>query len=181
MTGRRGLTLLEVLVALVVLATAGVALQRLVVASTAGIADDARLTRAMLMAQRLLAEAADDVPAPGLEEGDLATRGSEGRGLRFQREVRPTPEQGRLHGRKLERRLPAFTRRLRITDRKTISVCDLGRVSQQALVQGFGLWLRVHAQLALQLVDAQLVLLERRPAPALAGIEMHQGPMYGLL
>lgn len=84
MRGTRGLTLLEVVVAVAVLAVGAVALQRLVARSVATIADDARLTRAMLAARAVLAETAVAVPQPGLDEG---TRD----GLRFEREVRPTP------------------------------------------------------------------------------------------
>ena len=83
MTGRhRGLTLLEVAVA--VLSIGVVALERLVGRSVATVADDARLTRAMLAARALLAEAALAVPEPGFDEGERD-------GLRFTREVRATP------------------------------------------------------------------------------------------
>jgi general secretion pathway protein I len=84
MRGRRGLTLLEVAVALAVLAIGIVALERLLGRSVATIADDARLTRAMLAARTLLAEAALAAPEPGFAEGERD-------GLRFAREVRPTP------------------------------------------------------------------------------------------
>ena len=84
--GRRGMTLLEVLVAVVVLATGIAALQRLVGRSVAAIAADAELTHAMLAAQALLAEAAVAPPSPGHTEGTVSTQG-----LRFVREVRPTP------------------------------------------------------------------------------------------
>lgn len=84
MRGTRGLTLLEVVVAVAVLAVGVVALQRLVGRSVAVIADDARLTRAMLAARALLAETALVTPEPGHDEG---TRD----GLRFERDVRPTP------------------------------------------------------------------------------------------
>jgi len=77
---RRGFTLLEVLVALVVLAVGVVALQRLLVRSVAGVADDAQLTRAMLAARALLAEAEVRPPEPGTTTG---TRG----GLTFERAV----------------------------------------------------------------------------------------------
>lgn len=80
----RGLTLLEVVVAVAVLAVGVVALQRLVGRSVAVVADDARLTRAMLAARALLAETALVTPEPGHDEG---TRD----GLRFERDVRPTP------------------------------------------------------------------------------------------
>jgi general secretion pathway protein I len=84
MRGTRGLTLLEVVVAVAVLAVGVVALERLVGRSVATLADDARLTHAMLAARSLLAETALAVPEPGLDEG---TRD----GLRYAREVRPTP------------------------------------------------------------------------------------------
>jgi general secretion pathway protein I len=80
----RGLTLLEVVVAIAVLSIGVVALERLLGRSVATIADDARLTRAMLAARALLAETALAAPEPGFDEG---TRD----GLRFTREVRPTP------------------------------------------------------------------------------------------
>jgi len=85
MTARapRGLTLLEVAVALAVLAIGVVALARLLDRSVATIADDARLSRAMLAARALLAETALATPEPGVDEGERA-------GLRFTREVRPT-------------------------------------------------------------------------------------------
>jgi prepilin-type N-terminal cleavage/methylation domain-containing protein len=94
MRGRRGLTLLEVLVALVVLATGVTALERLFVRSIAGIAADERLTRAMLLAQALLAEAELVPPEPGETEGDLGARDPAATGFRFAREVRPTPHPG---------------------------------------------------------------------------------------
>ena len=55
MTGRRGLTLLEVMVALVILAVGVTALQRLLVRSVATVTADGQTTRAMLLAQALLA------------------------------------------------------------------------------------------------------------------------------
>jgi general secretion pathway protein I len=82
MRARRGLTLLEVAVALAVLAIGVVALARLLDRSIATIADDARLSRAMLAARALLAEAALATPEPGIEDGERD-------GLRFTREVRP--------------------------------------------------------------------------------------------
>lgn len=90
----RGMTLLEVLVALVVLGTGLTALERLVSDSVRGIAADARLTRAMLLAQRLLAEAELTPPEPGYREGDLAARGPAGEGLRFAEDVRETGHPG---------------------------------------------------------------------------------------
>jgi general secretion pathway protein I len=83
MRTRRGLTLLEVVVAIAVLSIGIVALERLVGRSVATIADDARLTRAMLAARALLAEATLAAPEPGRDEGQRD-------GLRFAREVRPT-------------------------------------------------------------------------------------------
>lgn len=82
--GRRGLTLLEVVVATAVLSIGVVALQRLLAGSVATLADDARLTRAMLAARALLAEAALVPPPPGVVEGALD-------GVPFTREVRATP------------------------------------------------------------------------------------------
>jgi type II secretion system protein I len=79
--GRRGLTLLEVLVALAVLATGVTALQRLLVRSVATIGADARLSRAMLEARALLAQAELVPPEPGHDEGE-----GDG-GLRFERDV----------------------------------------------------------------------------------------------
>ena len=80
----RGLTLLEVVVAIAVLSIGVVALERLIGRSVATIADDARLTRAMLAARALLAETTLAAPEPGFDEG---TRD----GVRFTREVRSTP------------------------------------------------------------------------------------------
>ena len=80
---RRGLTLLEVVVAIAVLAIGVVALERLLARSVATIADDARLTRAMLAARALLAEAALAAPEPGVDAGERD-------GLPYTREVRPT-------------------------------------------------------------------------------------------
>lgn len=89
MTARRarGMTLLEVVVALVVLATGIVALERLLVRSTAGIATDVRLTRAMLRARALLADAAVDLPPVGHTEGALG----DAAGIRWTRDVSATP------------------------------------------------------------------------------------------
>jgi len=81
---RRGMTLVEVLAALAILAVGVVALQRLVVRSTATIGADDRTTRAMLLAQALLAEAEARPPEPGTSEGVRPE------GLRFEREVRRT-------------------------------------------------------------------------------------------
>ena len=84
MRANRGLTLLEVVVALAVLAIGVVALARLLDRSVATIADDARLSRAMLAARALLAETALATPDTGVAEGERD-------GLRFTREIRPTP------------------------------------------------------------------------------------------
>lgn len=81
---RRGLTLLEVLVALAVLAIGVTAMQQLVVRSVATLAADARLGRAMVAAQAILAEAAAAPPEPGYVAGETAG------GLHFEREVRRT-------------------------------------------------------------------------------------------
>ncbi len=80
----RGFTLVEVLVALVVLAVGVVALQRLAVRSVGVIGDDARATDAMLLARTLLAEAALAPPEPGHSEGVRA-------GLRWARDVSRSP------------------------------------------------------------------------------------------
>ena len=80
MRGARGFTLLEVLVALVVLAVGIVALERLLAQSVAGVAADAELTRAMLSARALLAEAEVRPPEPGTTTGTRA-------GLTFERWV----------------------------------------------------------------------------------------------
>jgi len=80
----RGFTLVEVLVALVVLATGVVALERLAVRSVATIGDDGRTTDAMLLARTLLAEAALAPPEPGHSEGARS-------GLRWTRDVSPAP------------------------------------------------------------------------------------------
>jgi general secretion pathway protein I len=84
---RRGLTLLEVLVALAVLALGITALQRLLTRSIATVAADAQASRAMVLARALLAEANVRPPEPGHSEG---VRG----GLRFEREVTPLPHPG---------------------------------------------------------------------------------------
>ena len=81
---RRGFTLLEVLVALVILAVGVSALQRLLVRSLATVTADGETTRAMLLAQALLAEAEVQPPEPGRSEGVRPG------GLHFEREVRRT-------------------------------------------------------------------------------------------
>ena len=79
------MTLVEVLVALAVLAVGVVSLQRLLVRSVAMVARDGEASRAMLLARALLAEAELRPPEPGHTEG--ARPG----GLRFDRDVRRTP------------------------------------------------------------------------------------------
>ena len=64
------MTLLEVMVALVVLAVGVTALQRLLGASVHGSATDVRLTEATLLARSLLADAEVHPPDPGHVEGD---------------------------------------------------------------------------------------------------------------
>lgn len=91
---RRGITLLEVLVALVVLATGMTALQRLLGQSLEGLATDAHLTRAMLAARALLAEAELSPPEPGHLEGVLASQPPGSPGLRFTRDVLGTAHPG---------------------------------------------------------------------------------------
>jgi type II secretion system protein I len=81
------MTLLEVLVALAVLATGVVGLERLLAASVAAVAADARLTRGMLAARALLAEAAVGVPPLGSAAGEVAATP----GLRWERDVTATP------------------------------------------------------------------------------------------
>lgn len=84
-TSSEGFGLLEVLVALVVLAVGVTALQRLVTRSIGTIDAGDRTTRAMLAAQALLADAALSPPEPG------HTDGVEPGGLRFERDVARTP------------------------------------------------------------------------------------------
>lgn len=88
-----GISLLEVLVAVVVLATGVVAMQRLLARSVMGLATDAQLTRAMLLARSLLAEAEVTPPEPGHVGGTLAGRAG-GDGFRFARDVVRTPHDG---------------------------------------------------------------------------------------
>lgn len=80
---RRAFTLVEVAVAVAVLAIAGTALQRLVASSVRTVTSDVRRTRALEAARALLAETALH-PVPGTD------RGTRGEDLRFVREVRPT-------------------------------------------------------------------------------------------
>ena len=82
---RAGFGLLEVLVALVVVAVGVTALQRLVTRSVITLGEDVRLTRAMLAAQSLLADAALAPPEPGLVDGTTPD------GLRFERSVARAP------------------------------------------------------------------------------------------
>ena len=85
MSGRRGLTLLEVMVAVAVLATGVLAIQRLANRSVANVARDGDLTRAMLLARSLLAEA--ELAPPDV--GHVA--GKAGPGFQFVRDVTRTP------------------------------------------------------------------------------------------
>ena len=87
------MTLLEVLVAVAMLATGVLAVQRLVAGSVAGIATDTRLTRAMMLARSLLAEASLAPPEPGHVTGTLDDRPG-GAGFEFVRDVRRTPHDG---------------------------------------------------------------------------------------
>jgi general secretion pathway protein I len=80
---RRGFTLVEVLVALSVLAVGVTAVQRLGARSIAAIDADARASRAMLLARTLLAEARLAPPEPGHTS-------SERGGLPFERDVAGT-------------------------------------------------------------------------------------------
>lgn len=70
--------------AIAIVATAGVALQRLVAASVATIARDESRTRAAFAARSLLANAALAPPEPGVTSGRTAD------GLTFERDVRRT-------------------------------------------------------------------------------------------
>ena len=85
---RAGFGLIEVLVALVVVAVGVTALQRLVTRSVATLGEDLRLTRAMLAAQALLADAALAPPEPGRTDGTTPD------GLRFERAVTRAPTSG---------------------------------------------------------------------------------------
>jgi len=88
MRRRRGLTLLEVVVALAVLAIGVTALQRLLATSVRGIATDVRLTEATLLARALLAEAEVRTPEPGHIEGERPGA------LRYARDTTPTAHPG---------------------------------------------------------------------------------------
>jgi len=81
---RGGFTLIEVAVAVAVLATAGVALERLAVRSLATIDDDAGRARTLLAARAGLADAALRPPPPGESEWTDAD------GIRATRTVTPT-------------------------------------------------------------------------------------------
>jgi prepilin-type N-terminal cleavage/methylation domain-containing protein len=85
MRGQRGLTLLEVLLALVVLAVGVTALQRVVMRSVRTISADVHSGRALLAARTLLAAAAAAPPAVGHSAGVTPD------GLRFERDVSRTP------------------------------------------------------------------------------------------
>jgi type II secretory pathway pseudopilin PulG len=82
---RAGFGLLETLIAVAVVASGVVAVQRLVARSVATLGEDLRVTRGMLAAQTLLADAALAPPEPG------HTSGSTPEGLRFERDVARTP------------------------------------------------------------------------------------------
>ena len=91
--GRAGFTLLEVLVAVAVLALALVSLLGLHVRNLALIDRDQRVTEATLLARALMTEAeVEAFPAIGRASGDFAER-YPGRypDLRWDREVVPTP------------------------------------------------------------------------------------------
>jgi prepilin-type N-terminal cleavage/methylation domain-containing protein len=81
------MTLLEVVVALAVLGIGVVATQRLLVDSTRSLADERELTRAMLGARSLLADAALHPPPVGHTTGVVPGGGA----LRYERTVSPTP------------------------------------------------------------------------------------------
>jgi type II secretion system protein I len=79
------MTLVEVLVALAILAVGVTSLQRLLVRGVATVAVDREASRAMMLAHALLAEAELEPPEPGHVEGVRPG------GLRFAREVERTP------------------------------------------------------------------------------------------
>jgi prepilin-type N-terminal cleavage/methylation domain-containing protein len=81
-----GLTLLEVMVAVAVLAIGVTSLQKLVSTGVGTIATDARLTRTMLRAQALLAEAGVRTPEVGHVSGEEAGPPV----LHWERDVTPT-------------------------------------------------------------------------------------------
>src|SRR5262249_35100020 len=93
---RAGFGLLETLIAVAVVASGVVAVQRLVARSVATLGEDLRMTRGMLSAQTLLADAPLAPPQPG------HTSGSTPESLRFERAVArpppPAPPEGRVRG-----------------------------------------------------------------------------------
>ena len=95
---RRGFTLVEVAVAVAVLATAGVALQRLVTTSVRTIDADAGRARTLLAAREALAEAALRPPPLGrtarAADGITVTRQVEGTAHPSLRSVRVVAEDG---------------------------------------------------------------------------------------
>jgi hypothetical protein len=97
-------------------------------------------------------------------------------------DVRLAPEQRRPRRGQLEGRRLAFGHRAGA--RILPDIRDVGRLCglpQQLLVQRLRLSLGLGAQLSLQTVDAQLVLLERRRPAPLPRVELHQGAVHGLL
>lgn len=82
--GRRGFTLVEVAVALVVLAVAGAALQELVVRSLRTIDDGTGRARTLVAARARLAEASLLAPAPAVQRWTAPD------GVTTTRSVRPT-------------------------------------------------------------------------------------------
>ena len=80
----RGMTLVEVLVAVAVLAVGVTAVQRLLVRGVGTVAADAERTRALVVARALLAEAELHPPEPGHRDDARAD------GLRVERDVRRT-------------------------------------------------------------------------------------------
>ena len=103
-----GMSLLEVLVALAILATGVTALQRLLVQSVGAVNANAERTRAMLAARTLLAEAELVPHPPGRPAGDLGAGG-----LHFERDVRATAHP-RLH-----------EVRVRVTSERDQAGCEL--------------------------------------------------------
>src|SRR5262252_9117947 len=84
MSRARGFTLLEVMVAVVVLAVGVTAVERLFARSLLTIGADADRDRGMLLLRTLMAEAELAPPEPGHLDGERA-------GLRFEREAFRTP------------------------------------------------------------------------------------------
>jgi prepilin-type N-terminal cleavage/methylation domain-containing protein len=99
----RGFTLVEVAVAVAVLATAGVALQRLVTTSVRTIGDDVGRARTLVAAREALAEAALRPPPLGRtvrSDGDVTTtREVEGTAHPWLRSVRVVAEDAAGHDR----------------------------------------------------------------------------------